>query len=147
MEWRETTLGEICDEVKGIIQTGPFGSQLHQYDYSTDGIPVVMPKDTIDGLINATKGIFITTSDFSKDANDYVSKIESKIILTATHPFPRKSCCSAPVPIRGLWRSVSVNIKKGYNTLPLKRGARLNAESDTLRLKALFPLLRALPAL
>jgi restriction system protein len=30
---------------------------------------------------HATKGIFITTSDFSKDANDYVSKIGSKIVL------------------------------------------------------------------
>jgi hypothetical protein len=30
---------------------------------------------------HATKGIFITTSDFSIDANDYVSKIESKIVL------------------------------------------------------------------
>ena len=30
---------------------------------------------------HATKGIFITTSDFSRDANDYVSKIESKIVL------------------------------------------------------------------
>ena len=29
----------------------------------------------------ATKGILITTSDFSKDANDYVSRIESKIVL------------------------------------------------------------------
>jgi restriction system protein len=30
---------------------------------------------------HATKGIFITTSDFSRDASDYVSKIESKIVL------------------------------------------------------------------
>lgn len=29
----------------------------------------------------ARKGIFITTSDFSKEAHDYVSKIESKIVL------------------------------------------------------------------
>ena len=29
---------------------------------------------------HATKGIFITTSDFSRDANDYVSKIGSKIV-------------------------------------------------------------------
>jgi restriction system protein len=29
----------------------------------------------------AKKGIFITTSDFSKDAIDFVSKIDSKIIL------------------------------------------------------------------
>jgi len=49
--WRETTLGEVCDEVRGIIQTGPFGSQLHQSDYSQVGIPVVMPKDIIEGRI------------------------------------------------------------------------------------------------
>jgi restriction system protein len=30
---------------------------------------------------HATKGIFITTSDFSRDANEYVSKIGSKIVL------------------------------------------------------------------
>jgi restriction system protein len=30
---------------------------------------------------HATKGIFITTSDFSRDAIDYVSKIGSKIVL------------------------------------------------------------------
>lgn len=51
MIWRETTLGEVCDEVGGIIQTGPFGSQLHESDYSPDGIPVVMPKDIIEGRI------------------------------------------------------------------------------------------------
>ena len=30
---------------------------------------------------HATKGIFITTSDFSIDPNNYVSKIGSKIVL------------------------------------------------------------------
>ena len=29
----------------------------------------------------ARKGIFITTSDFSRDAQEYAAKIESKIIL------------------------------------------------------------------
>jgi len=29
----------------------------------------------------ARKGIFITTSDFSKEAFDYVSRIETKIVL------------------------------------------------------------------
>jgi len=29
----------------------------------------------------ARKGIFITTSDFSRDANEYVSRIDSKIVL------------------------------------------------------------------
>jgi restriction system protein len=30
---------------------------------------------------HATKGIFITTSDFSRDADEYVAKIGSKIVL------------------------------------------------------------------
>ncbi|MFZ5904106.1 MAG: restriction endonuclease subunit S [Chloroflexota bacterium] len=45
------TLGEICDEVGGIIRTGPFGSQLHQSDYQEEGLPVVMPKDIVNGKI------------------------------------------------------------------------------------------------
>lgn len=44
-EWNQSTLGELCKAYGGKIQTGPFGSQLHQSDYSDDGIPVVMPKD------------------------------------------------------------------------------------------------------
>ena len=61
-EWRETTLGEVCDEVDGIIQTGPFGSQLHESDYSPDGIPVVMPKDIIEGRI-ATDSVARVSSE------------------------------------------------------------------------------------
>jgi len=60
--WRETTLGEICDQVGGVIQTGPFGSQLHESDYSTDGIPVVMPKDIIEGRIS-TKSVARVASE------------------------------------------------------------------------------------
>ena len=48
MTLRETTLGEVSSN----IQTGPFGSQLHQSDYSEIGIPVVMPKDLLNGKIN-----------------------------------------------------------------------------------------------
>ncbi|GAA6171513.1 restriction endonuclease subunit S [Colwellia sp. KU-HH00111] len=50
-EWISTELGTICDEYGGVIQTGPFGSQLHQHDYVAEGTPVIMPKDIKGGKI------------------------------------------------------------------------------------------------
>lgn len=52
--WPTKSLGEICREGGGFIRTGPFGSQLHQSDYTEDpqGIPIVMPKDMTRGRIN-----------------------------------------------------------------------------------------------
>lgn len=47
-EWRIENLGSISIQ----IQTGPFGSQLHQSDYSDIGTPVIMPKDIVDGKIS-----------------------------------------------------------------------------------------------
>jgi type I restriction enzyme S subunit len=44
---RWVELETLCED-KGGIQTGPFGSQLHKYDYSDDGVPVVMPKNMAD---------------------------------------------------------------------------------------------------
>jgi len=45
-----TTLGEICGGGRGL-QTGPFGSQLKAEEYVPEGVPVVMPKDIVDGSI------------------------------------------------------------------------------------------------
>ena len=36
----EATLGSLCSG-RGGIQTGPFGSQLHQRDYVTEGTPII----------------------------------------------------------------------------------------------------------
>ncbi len=52
MSWRSRSLGEICDEGGGQVKTGPFGSQLHEADYSRVGTPVVMPKDIIEGRVS-----------------------------------------------------------------------------------------------
>lgn len=41
----------VLGDVAKRVQTGPFGSQLHQADYSPSGTPVVMPKDLADGAI------------------------------------------------------------------------------------------------
>ncbi|MFM2059095.1 MAG: hypothetical protein RLY71_3480 [Pseudomonadota bacterium] len=51
MIWQIRTLGEICDEGNGEIRTGPFGSQLHESDYSESGTPVIMPKDIVEGRV------------------------------------------------------------------------------------------------
>jgi len=49
--WMRKTLESVCMSGSGI-QTGPFGSQLHQADYSEEGVPVVMPKDIVDFRIS-----------------------------------------------------------------------------------------------
>ena len=47
----QTTIGKLCDEFGGDVQTGPFGSQLHASDYSQEGTPIAMPRDLIRGRI------------------------------------------------------------------------------------------------
>ena len=47
MEWKKYRLGCLSHS----IQTGPFGSQLHQSDYSEEGTPVIMPKDIVEGRV------------------------------------------------------------------------------------------------
>jgi type I restriction enzyme S subunit len=61
--WTTRTLGDVCDEVDGVIQTGPFGSQLHESDYVNDGIPVVMPKNIVDGKVDISDIAFINQED------------------------------------------------------------------------------------
>ena len=56
MKWKQATLGEIVADDRGLVQTGPFGSQLHQSDYTEEGIPLIMPTNISDGRV-ATDGI------------------------------------------------------------------------------------------
>ena len=51
-EWEEVSLGDIARRSGGIIQTGPFGSQLHAHEYVLDGIPVIMPQDIVNGELS-----------------------------------------------------------------------------------------------
>jgi type I restriction enzyme, S subunit len=50
--WKLEALGFRLKNNSGSIQTGPFGSQLHANEYTTDGIPVVMPQNITDGEFN-----------------------------------------------------------------------------------------------
>lgn len=58
-EWKEYKLGEIAD-----VQTGPFGSQLHQSDYVDAGIPSIMPVNIGNRMdISTEKIVYITEKD------------------------------------------------------------------------------------
>ena len=46
------SLGHIVDDSGGVIQTGPFGSQLHASDYRVEGTPIIMPVNMGDNVIN-----------------------------------------------------------------------------------------------
>lgn len=47
--WSVMALGAVCN---GALQTGPFGSQLHAAEYQDEGVPVLMPKDLVNGKAN-----------------------------------------------------------------------------------------------
>jgi type I restriction enzyme S subunit len=62
-------LGEIVDEVGSTVRTGPFGSQLHESDYTEEGVPVVMPKNIIDGRIS--------TANIARVPHEITSKLSA----------------------------------------------------------------------
>lgn len=68
------TLGEICEEVNGIIQTGPFGSQLHESDYRDTGTPVIMPKDMVEGKVSVESIARIGDDDVARLARHKLEK-------------------------------------------------------------------------
>ena len=73
-KWQQVKLGDIASN----IQTGPFGSQLHQSDYSEIGTPVVMPKDLVDGKISEQSIAWVEASHVKRLAKH---KIQNGDIL------------------------------------------------------------------
>ncbi len=65
--WRELTLGDLEAESAGVIQTGPFGSQLHASDYSNVGAPVVMPTNIRD--------LRISTDGIARVSGEHVNRL------------------------------------------------------------------------
>lgn len=82
MAWAERTLGDVCDEVNGIIQTGPFGSQLHESDYVSAGVPVVMPKNIVDGRVS--------TDDIAYISEDDARRLERHVLLVGDIVYGRR---------------------------------------------------------
>ncbi|RJP90508.1 MAG: restriction endonuclease subunit S [Desulfobacteraceae bacterium] len=50
--WHSINVKDLCNIDNTFVQTGPFGSQLHESDYSENGIPVIMPKNIVNGKIS-----------------------------------------------------------------------------------------------
>jgi type I restriction enzyme S subunit len=57
--WGVASLGTLAK----MIQTGPFGSQLHSEDYVENGIPVINPSNIQDGKIEPDWSCSITIKD------------------------------------------------------------------------------------
>ena len=52
VDWEVMALGAMLKRVRGYLQTGPFGSQLHAHEYVHEGTPVIMPQDILNGQIS-----------------------------------------------------------------------------------------------
>ena len=70
MKWETVKLGDIAT----CIQPGPFGSQLHNSDYSETGTPIIMPKDMINGHISHTNLIHVGDVHISRLSRHQVHK-------------------------------------------------------------------------
>lgn len=70
MKWETVKLGDIAT----CIQPGPFGSQLHNSDYSETGTPIIMPKDMINGHISHTNLIHVGDEHVSRLSRHQVHK-------------------------------------------------------------------------
>ena len=71
-EWEITMLGPAIQERGGAMQTGPFGSQLHAYEYVKEGIPVIMPQDIQDGNISENQIAYVLLAKANKLARHRV---------------------------------------------------------------------------
>ncbi len=73
-QWRSTTLGALCERSGGLIQTGPFGSQLHASDYVPAGVPVVMPQNIGENVIVAEGIARISEADAGRLSRHLVAE-------------------------------------------------------------------------
>ncbi|WP_422490450.1 restriction endonuclease subunit S [Endozoicomonas sp. ALE010] len=76
------TLSSIIESHGGLIQTGPFGSQLKQAEYTPDGIPVVMPKDIIGGTI--------CTDNIARVSEQKAEQLSRHALKAGSIIFPRR---------------------------------------------------------
>lgn len=89
--WKITALGIVIRENGGFIQTGPFGTQLHSYEYQDDGVPVIMPQDIIDG--------FIIEDQIARISPEKANKLSRHLVQENDVIFARRGDISRCAPI------------------------------------------------
>ena len=82
-----TSLGELCEDDLGIIQTGPFGSQLHASDYVQTGIPVVNPTHLGFNLIETERLPHVSEGLANSLSKHYL--LEGDILISRRGDFSR----------------------------------------------------------
>lgn len=62
----KATLGELVKEGGGSIQTGPFGSQLHEKDYVLAGTPIISVEHMVDGRVEGESAPRVSQRDVQR---------------------------------------------------------------------------------
>ena len=76
--WDAVTLEEVVRRSGGLLQTGPFGAQLHSHEYVSSGVPVIMPQDMVGNRLSVASIARVTeekAADLSRhrvEENDLV---------------------------------------------------------------------------
>jgi type I restriction enzyme, S subunit len=121
-EWENTTLGEVVFAGDGLIQTGPFGSQLHASDYVADGVPVIMPVNISDNRVDVTDIARITQDDAIRLSKHLVR--QDDIIYSRRGDVTRKA----------LIRATESGMFCGTGCLLLRPGSKVDARFLTYHL-------------
>lgn len=82
MSWKKTTLGELADELGGVVQTGPFGAQLHRSDYQEYGTPTIMPQNIVSDRID--------TSEIARVDDSIVRRLSRHVLKEGDIIYPRR---------------------------------------------------------
>jgi type I restriction enzyme S subunit len=88
-----TSVGELCNNNHGLIQTGPFGSQLHADDYKDQGTPIVNPTHLSINTIVEENIPLIGQEDVERLARHCLS--EGDILISRRGDFSRYSYISS----------------------------------------------------
>lgn len=87
-EWKQTTLNEVA-----AIQTGPFGSQLHERDYVQNGTPIITVEHLVNDRIQHSKDVPKVSDTDKQRLKKYILK-EGDIVFSRVGSVDRSAYVS-----------------------------------------------------